>query len=396
MSDDYAYYKTIFQNESMPFAYVDLNRFDQNVDDIAGRCPEKTIRIASKSVRCVALIRRILERNSRYQGVMTYMPRETRFLCDEGFDDFLMGYPAWRRDDIASLADPIKQGKTVRFMVDSIDHINHLDAIGRDHDVRFRACIDLDMSSEFPGLYFGVRRSGITTPEQAVAVAERAKKCDHVVVDALMGYEAQIAGLPDKVPGKGVWNAFVRFLKRRSINEISARRKAVVDALKSSGVELEVVNGGGTGSVESTIEEPHVTEVTVGSGFYTPTLFDAYARFRHWPAVGYAIEITRRPKPNVYTCHGGGYVASGGVGRDKEPKPYLPEGATLIAQEGAGEVQTPVVYEGPVDLALGDPVFMRYAKAGEFCERFNELVAISEGAIVDRYPTYRGQGQQFC
>jgi D-serine deaminase-like pyridoxal phosphate-dependent protein len=75
--------------------------------------------------------------------------------------------------------------------------------------------------------------------------------------------------------------------------------------------------------------------------------------------------------------------------------PYLPEGAELLALEGAGEVQTPVRYGGHVDIGLGDPILMRHAKAGELCERFNALTLVSEGAIIDEAPTYRGEGQAF-
>ncbi|HNR30510.1 MAG TPA: amino acid deaminase/aldolase, partial [Candidatus Hydrogenedentes bacterium] len=88
-------------------------------------------------------------------------------------------------------------------------------------------------------------------------------------------------------------------------------------------------------------------------------------------------------------------IASGAAAPDKLPQPYLPEGARLIVQEGAGEVQTPVRYDGPEKLGLGDPVFMRHAKAGELCERFNTLLLVSRGRIIEETPTYRGQGWCF-
>ncbi len=112
------------------------------------------------------------------------------------------------------------------------------------------------------------------------------------------------------------------------------------------------------------------------------------------PSAGYAIEITRIPGPNIYTCHGGGYVASG-TGPDKLPRPYLPAGARLTPREGAGEVQTPVRYDGPERLSIGDPIFMRYSKAGEMCERFNSLLCIEDGKVTHEFPTYRGEGQVF-
>ena len=132
-----------------------------------------------------------------------------------------------------------------------------------------------------------------------------------------------------------------------------------------------------------------------GSSFFAPGLFDHYRAFRPMPAAGFAIEIVRRPQPGIYTCLGGGYTASGAAGPDKLPAPYLPQGARLIAQEGAGEVQTPIIYQGAHRLDLGDPIFLRHAKAGEICERFTHLVLVQKGKIVEEVPTYRGDGQCF-
>ena len=169
----------------------------------------------------------------------------------------------------------------------------------------------------------------------------------------------------------------------------------VVQVLEASGHALRFVNGGGTGSLESTREDPAVTELTAGSGFYAPCLFDGYRAFHHRPAVGFALPITRRPAPGIYTCHGGGYVASGAAGADRLPAPWLPEGARLLGTEGAGEVQTPVRYDGPLALRVGDPIFFRHAKAGELCERFDELLLIAGDVITARATTYRGDGKTF-
>ena len=394
MERTYQYYRDVFSGRVMPLAFVDLDLFDRNVRDIATRAGNRTIRVASKSIRCVSLLQRILDANPIYRGIMAYSAREAVFLSQQGFDDILVAYPAWREADDMALAEELRRGKRIVLMADCAEHVQYLDKIGAEFRVYVPICIDLDMSTRFPGLYFGVRRSPITAPEQAVALCGVIKQSKHVRLHGLMGYEAQIAGLPDNVPGGTVRNAIIRFLKRRSLREVRTRRARIVEAVRHAGFDLGFVNGGGTGSVESTVAEPCVTEVTVGSGFFSPVLFDWYEGFRHAPAAGYAIEITRKPCPNIYTCHGGGYVASG-AGKDKQPMPYLPKGARLLSTEGAGEVQTPVVYDGPETLTLGDPILMRYSKAGEMCERFNVLLAVSEGKVVDELPTYRGEGQVF-
>jgi len=92
---------------------------------------------------------------------------------------------------------------------------------------------------------------------------------------------------------------------------------------------------------------------------------------------------------------GGGYLASGRGDATRLPKPHLPGGLKLDAQEGAGEVQTPVLGPAADGLRLGDLIWFRHAKAGELCERFEQLHLVSGDQAVEVVPTYRGEGRCF-
>jgi D-serine deaminase-like pyridoxal phosphate-dependent protein len=326
---------------------------------------------------------------------MCFTAREAAYLAKQGFDDLLIGYPCWHDLDIATVAQATVAGSHITLMIDSVAHVEQIERIAQRYDVRLPLCLDLDMSLLVPGLHFGAWRSPIRTPEQARPVIERILRSQHAWLDGIMGYEAQIAGVGDHYPNKAVKNTLVRFLKQRSAREVAERRGAIFELIQSYNLSLRFVNGGGTGSIATTREEPAVTEITVGSGFYSPALFDNYRSFRYQPAAGFGIEIVRQAAPTIYTCLGGGYVASGAAGPDKLPQPYLPTGARLDALEGAGEVQTPIKYTGPIPLAVGDPIFLRHSKAGELCERFTHLLLVADGAIVDEATTYRGDGQCF-
>jgi D-serine deaminase-like pyridoxal phosphate-dependent protein len=160
-------------------------------------------------------------------------------------------------------------------------------------------------------------------------------------------------------------------------------------------VPLEFVNGGGTGSLRSTARETAVTELAAGSGLYSPTLFDTYRAFRLRPAAMFALPVVRRPGPGVVTVLGGGYLASGPGDAARLPTPYLPSGLHLDGQEGAGEVQTPVLGAPADALGVGDRVYFRHAKAGELCERFDRLYLVEGERVVEEVPTYRGEGRCF-
>ena len=170
-----------------------------------------------------------------------------------------------------------------------------------------------------------------------------------------MGYEGQIAGLGDAPPGHPVRARLIRGIQDRSAVELRQRRIEAVRLIQAL-VSLEFVNGGGTGSLESTALDESVTELTAGSGLVGPTLFDAYRRFSPDPALLFALPVVRRPGPSIATLFSGGYVASGTGTRDRLPRPYLPAGLTLTGVEGAGEVQTPVRGAAADRLRPGDRV----------------------------------------
>jgi D-serine deaminase-like pyridoxal phosphate-dependent protein len=97
----------------------------------------------------------------------------------------------------------------------------------------------------------------------------------------------------------------------------------------------------------------------------------------------------------VATVLGGGYPASGPAGRDRLPRPVVPPGLRLDRQEGTGEVQTPLLGPAAAALRIGERVWMRHAKAGELCERFDVLHLVRGDRRVATVPTYRGEGRTF-
>ncbi|HQE83282.1 MAG TPA: amino acid deaminase/aldolase [Candidatus Hydrogenedentes bacterium] len=392
---EYDYYRNIFRERPLPLAYVDLELFDANIAAVLERAGRTRIRVASKSIRCVPLLERILASDERFDGVMCYTAGEAVFLSQLGLNNLLIAYPAWQEAELASLCRELRRGKRLICTIDSVEHADHLNQSGRAFDTQIPVCIDADMSYSFFGLHFGVQRSPIRDAASAAHVAKHVIGCRHLRLEGLMAYEAQIAGIPDDVPGRLFRNSAVRFLQSLSRRDVLRRRRELASAIVKAAHELAFVNGGGSGSIDFTVSDGAVTEITVGSAFFAPALFDGYHNVQYQPAAGFALEITRIPKPGVFTCLGGGYAASGSAGPDRLPSPYLPRGARLLPSEGAGEVQTPVRYRGEPRLDIGDPILMRHAKAGELCEHFNSLALVSNGAIIDEAPTYRGEGQAF-
>jgi D-serine deaminase-like pyridoxal phosphate-dependent protein len=283
-------------------------------------------------------------------------------------------------------------------MVDSPAHLDVVDrALGGGHP-DIRVCLELDVSwrplAGQPVIHIGTRRSPLYTPRQAAGFAGAVARRPGFRLVGVMGYEGQIAGLPDAPPGHPFRGRLIRGIQDRSAAELTRRRTETIRMIQAV-THLEFVNGGGTGSLESTGRDPSVTELAGGSGLVGPTLFDGYTRFTPEPALLFALPVVRRPGPGIATLFSGGYIASGPGSPDRLPRPYLPPGLRLTGVEGAGEVQTPVRGAAADQLRPGDRVWLRHAKAGELAERFKEYHVLAGDGRVTAVPTYRGECQCF-
>jgi D-serine deaminase-like pyridoxal phosphate-dependent protein len=382
-----------------PFAVVDLAALRANASAMAARAAGKPIRVASKSVRCRDVLSRVLA-TAGFRGILAYTLPEALWLAARGVsDDVVVAYPTADRTALGQLAGDPAAAAAITLMVDCPGHLDLIEkAAGtRGHGAApLRVCIDIDTSFVTLGgmLRVGALRSPVRSPADATALAAGIAGRPGLRLAGLMAYEAQIAGVGDSPAGRPLRAQAIRLMQRRSGAELARRRAAIVAAVRAL-APLEFVNGGGTGSIRQTAGEAAVTEIGAGSGLYQPALFDTYRGFSGQPAALFALPVVRRPRRGVVTAAGGGYLASGPADAARLPLPFLPAGLRLDRDEGAGEVQTPLLGRAADGLSLGDRVWLRHAKAGELCERFSQLHLIEGSAVVATVPTYRGEGQSF-
>jgi D-serine deaminase-like pyridoxal phosphate-dependent protein len=376
-----------------PFGLVDLEAFRSNERDLVRRAAGKPIRLASKSVRCRVLQQRVLSSDG-WRGTLTFTLPEALWLATCGFEDLVVAYPTVHRAALRELAR--RETRSITIMVDSVEQLDFVDGVVGPRSTPLRVCLDID-AGWWPlagRVRIGAKRSPVHSPSQVTPLATEVVRREGWELVGLMAYEAQIAGVGDAPPGHPVRGLALRAIQSLSASELARRRAEIVGAVRGV-APLEFVNGGGTGSLEGTTGEAAVTEVTAGSGLYGPTLFDAYRGFRPRPAAMFALPVVRKPRSGVATVLGGGYLASGPGDKSRLPAPHLPTGLRLDRQEGAGEVQTPVLGRAADDLRVGDRVYFRHAKAGEMCERFDRLYLIEGDQVTEEVLTYRGEGHCF-
>jgi D-serine deaminase-like pyridoxal phosphate-dependent protein len=381
-----------------PFAVVDLAALRANAASMARRAGGKPIRVASKSVRCREVVSRVLAMDG-FRGIMAYTLPEALWLAGSAAsDDILVAYPTADSGALGQLAGDPAAAAAITVMVDCPEHLDLIEkaVASVTEPAAVRVCIDIDTSYIALGgrIRVGARRSPVRTPADAAELARDIAGRRGLRLTGLMAYEGQIAGVGDNPAGRPLYGRAIQYMQRRSGAELAVRRAAITAAVRAV-TPLEFVNGGGTGSVEKTTAEAAVTEIGAGSGLYHPGLFDSYRGFTGRPAALFALPVVRRPGPGVVTALGGGYLASGAGDAARLPRPFLPAGLRLDKDEGAGEVQTPLLGRAADGLRIGDRVWLRHAKAGELCERFGELHLIDGDVITATVPTYRGEGKAF-
>ncbi len=376
---------------SGPVAALNLPALRYNALDMIVRSGGVPIRVASKSVRVREVIDATLALPG-YAGILAFTLPEALWLAED-HEDVVLGYPTVDRAALAALARDERAAARVTLMVDDLSQLDLVDAMvapgGR---ATIRVAIDADASWRAPALgHIGVHRSPVHDPGEVANLARAIVARPGFRLVGLMMYEAQIAGQGDAT---GSGDGVIRWMQRRSGHELLARRAAIVSALRDI-APLEFVNGGGTGSLELTASDLAVTELTAGSGLLAGHLFDGYRAFDPAPAAAFALEVVRKPQPDIATVLGGGWIASGPPVASRQPLPVWPAGLRTLAREGAGEVQTPLQGESARALKVGDRVWFRHSKSGELAERVDRYHVVDGDRLIGEAPTYRGEGKSF-
>ena len=391
MSLKYNELKSLVKDKKIPLVICDYETFKQNLEK-AGRFlkeKKKSMRLCTKSVRVPELVK-FVEQQEFVNGIFAFNSAEVLFYAKEyQIKDILLGYPIYSEVDAEELCQAAKvEGVNITVMVDNINHIKLLETHAKANNVQFNLLIEIDLSYRFLGQTAGVLRSPLRQKDEILQLAEAIENADNLSLRGIMGYEAQNASLGDD-------KFLYRWLKSKSREYVNVMRQETVTALVEAGYSIDVVNGGGSGCFQENLEEPSITEIGIGSLLFKPHIFDSIASLSEFdPSLFFALQIVRKPRNNIATAFSGGYVSSG-AGRDP-PKAIIPDGLKTLKFEEFGEVQTPFKYNSKsLSLNLGDPIFCRFAKAGEPLEHFNEVYIYSEGKINNTYKTSRGYGKRF-
>ncbi len=225
-----------------PALLIDLDKLEFNIKKMAEFFSDKpaNLRPMFKTPKLVPIAKRQIRAGAH--GITCAKVSEAEVLVKGGIKDILIANQVVGPDKIARLIK-IAQTADVKCAVDDEYHVNALS------EAAVAAVLELGVLIE---INVGLPRCGVT-PEQAVELAKKIAQAPGLKLRGVMGYEGHLVFNEDE--------------QVRTCETESSMGKLVSAAklIRESGIECEIVSGGGTGTYAITGSFPDITEVQAGS-----------------------------------------------------------------------------------------------------------------------------------
>jgi 3-hydroxy-D-aspartate aldolase len=222
-----------------PALLLDLDKFEANLSRMAGHIAKagKKLRPHAKAHKCVEIARRQIAAGA--VGVCVATIKEAELMAQAGISGLLLTSP---------VADPLKMARIVKTgamaVVDHAQQAAWYQEAARDADRVLDILVDLDV---------GDHRTGASSLEQALAIAEAVDRAGHLRLRGLQAYS--VHGSHGSGPEE----------RARVSAESFARAVAVRDAMARKGLSTEILTGGSTGTWNIDTQIPELTELQAGS-----------------------------------------------------------------------------------------------------------------------------------
>src|SRR5688500_15499860 len=203
-----------------PSLVIDLPTVRRNIARLAeyGRAHKLAIRPHTKTHKSIRMAK--LQLDAGAAGLTVAKVGEAMTMAEAGRDIFI-AYPAldpWRRERLASLA----KTHAVRVGFDSKEAADLIGEAARAAGATIGVLVDLDV---------GFHRTGVQSPQDALALAQHVSKTGGLRLDGIMCF-----------PGHLKWSADE--LRAKWFPGIQQTLKQTIDLFRRDGLEVKMVSGG--------------------------------------------------------------------------------------------------------------------------------------------------------
>lgn len=371
---DYQDLTQALRSQRLPAALLRLDILETRAARLLQASGQRPLRLLSSSLRCLPLLRHLLDQDPRWHGVLCHDPREAVWLATQGLDDIILSQPLLDAATLQALAYQHAAGRRIGLAIDDPSQIDAAEDAAREHNT----CLDLLLDLNLWSLGADARyRSALREPALAVRLAKRIGASNGLVkLRGVLAF-AEFSAVA-QTPRAGLAGVAQRRHLSRLQNTARKRRASFLAALHDAGFDPELILGSAGEDPQSLDHDRGLTQLCVDQSL----LQNARG---HDSALLLALPVQRRPGPRLVSCSSG----------ELRLLPQLPSGARLLKNRSLMSPQL-VLRLAPGDqLAPGEALLFSAARPRELLERSEQLLVLRGAELQACWPTYRGQQQLF-
>jgi D-serine deaminase-like pyridoxal phosphate-dependent protein len=224
-----------------PAVIVDLDVLEGNLRRLVeyGQRHGLKVRPHTKTHKIPAIAR--MQIDSGCHGITVAKTGEAAVMAAGGLDNILIAYPVFGAEKLKRLA-ALAHDRNIIVAVDSVVTARALSEAAHVAGSTVGLLVEIDV---------GMRRCGVSSPEDALALASEIEKLPNVKFTGITFYPGHIW----KEPGD----------QSAGLQAVSDRIGSVLKRLSSAGISCEVISGGSTPTAYNSHLIPHVNEIRPGT-----------------------------------------------------------------------------------------------------------------------------------
>lgn len=302
-----------------PVLWVDLDRLEQNIATLAQHFRKAGVRWRphTKGMKIPALAHKLLTAGAT--GITCAKLSEAEVMVAAGIKDILIANQITGKAKLLRLANLCRQAD-VKVAVDHPRNITALGATAVIFGAEIGVLIELNC---------GMERAGVQPGEAVLTLARQITQTPGLCLRGLMTWEGHTLDFSDAMQ------------KRQAIEQSIGLITSSAELCRRSGIPVEIVSCGGSGTYQVTPFLPGVTEVQAGGAIFCDVTYQSWG-VELQPALFVQTTVTSRPNPQRIICDAGFKSLPG---YDSPPAPVgLAQKVHKVissAEHGALELESP-------------------------------------------------------
>jgi D-serine deaminase-like pyridoxal phosphate-dependent protein len=312
-----------------PVLLVDLDTLEGNISRMAGTFKKHGVgwRPHTKAIKIPAIAYKLLAAGAH--GVTVAKLSEAEVMAAAGIRDILITGPVVGARKAARLACLAKNADPIA-VVDCVEHVDMLDAAGKEFGVKIRAVFEVDT---------GMHRCGVEPYEPALALAKDIHRREGVKLVGMMAWEGHALRIKDTDE------------KRATVEEAIQKMLDTARMCREAGLPIDIISCGGTGTYPLSAAVNGITEIEAGGGIYGDLVYRNNFNIDHPMAMTVLSTVISRPTPTRIITDAG-FKSLSTQGATPEPRGIANfKEARMSAEHGTIEVTEP-----NTDVKVGDKI----------------------------------------